>query len=133
MSPLTRLWFWICSRLLIGAMVMLPNTAPAHTDFGAGKTPEQLFDFDCSGCDPSPNSLAHGRNARALTGFLREHYTTKAQWAVVLASYLTRPLAANSTVRPTENWFLKIVWAIWREVSTTSSWLIGQLAKLLRA
>ena len=133
MNSLTRLWFWICSRLLVGAMVMLPNPAPAHTeDFSAGKTPEQLFNSDCSGCHPSPNGLAHRRNARALKGFLREHYTTKAEWAVVLASYLTRPRAAKSTVRPAENSFLKIVWAIWREVSTTSWWLIGQLAKLLR-
>jgi hypothetical protein len=81
---------------------------------------------------PKHERQAHRRNARALKGFLREHYTTKAEWAVVLASYLTRPRAANSTVRPAENSFLKIVWATWRKVSTTSWWLIGQLAKLLR-
>jgi hypothetical protein len=134
MIPLTHRWFWACLlRLLIGAMVTLPDTAPAHTDFSAGKTPEQLFGSDCSGCHRSPYGLAHGRNARTLTGFLREHYTTKAQSAVLLASYLTRPRAANSRVRPTENSFLKIIWAIWRKVSTTSWWLIGQLGKLLHA
>ena len=43
MIPLKCLRVWLClSRLLVGAIVMLPNTAPAQTDFSAGKTPEQL-------------------------------------------------------------------------------------------
>ena len=134
MIPLTHRWFWVCpSRLLIGALVMLPNAAPAHVDLSAGKTPEQLFNSDCSGCHSSRHGLAHGRNARTLTRFLREHYTTKEQRAVMLASYLTRPRAANSTLRLSENSFLKRVRAVWREVSTTLWWLIGQLGKLLHA
>jgi hypothetical protein len=130
MIPLTRLWFWVC---LIGVLVMLPSAAPAYTDFSAGKTPEQIFGSDCSGCHPSSHGLARGRNLRALAGFLREHYTTKAQSARLLASYLTRPRAANSTARLTENSFLKFIWVIWRKVSAISWWLIGQLTKLLRA
>jgi len=134
MIPITRLRFRVClSRLLVGALVMLPNTALAHKDLSAGKTPEQLFNSDCSGCHSSPHGLAYGRNARTLTGFLREHYTIKEQRAVMLASYLTRPRAATSKARPSENSFLKSVWATWREVSATFWWLIGQLARLLRA
>jgi hypothetical protein len=126
-----RLWFRLSLSVLIGAMVMLPSRAPAHSDYSAGKTPQQLFESDCSGCHHSPRRLAHGRNERSLTGFLREHYTTNAQWAASLASYLIRARASNSTVGATSNWFLKIIWKIWRAVSATSGWLIGQLAKLL--
>jgi hypothetical protein len=34
--------------------------------------------------------LGRGRDARSLTGFLHEHYTTKAQYAAVIANYLVR-------------------------------------------
>jgi organic hydroperoxide reductase OsmC/OhrA len=67
--------------LLIGAMLVFANRAPASTDYSAGKTPEQLFDSDCSGCHHLPYRLAHGRNERSLTNFLREHYTTNARSA----------------------------------------------------
>jgi hypothetical protein len=117
--------------VIIAATVMLPSAAPALTDYSAGKTPEQLYNTDCSGCHPSPHGLAHGRNARALTGFLRGHNTTKALSAAQLASYLIRARATHSTVLTAENWFLKILWNTWRKVSTTSRWLIGQAAKLL--
>ena len=133
MISLARLLLRVSLSLLIGAMVMLPSRAPAHTDYSAGKTPQQLFNSDSSGCHSSPHRLVHGRNERSLTGFLREHYTTNAQWAAALASYLTRAHASNSTVGATGNSFLKIFWKIWREVSKTSWWLIGQLAKLLHA
>ena len=77
-------------------MVLLPDTAPAHIDFSAGKTPEQLFDSDCLGCHRSPLALAHGRNAHTLTDFLRAHYTTKARSAALLATYITRTFASSS-------------------------------------
>lgn len=59
--------------LLVGATAMLPSAAPALTDYSAGKTSEQLFNTDCLGCHPSARGLGHGRNAHALTGYLREH------------------------------------------------------------
>jgi hypothetical protein len=129
---LGRLSFQITLSLLIGAMVTLPSRAPAHTDYSAGKTPEQLFNSDCSECHHSPHRLVHGRSERRLTDFLREHYTTNAQWAASLASYLIRARASNSTVGATSNWFLKIVRKIWHEIATTSSWLIWQITKLLQ-
>jgi hypothetical protein len=119
-------------RLLVGAIVMLPSTAPAQTDFGAGKTPEQFFNSDCAGCHHSPQRLAHSRNARALAGFLREHYTTKSQRAAMLANYLIRARADNSTSHAAVNLFLKIVWKIWHKIVATSSWLIWHVTKLLR-
>ena len=127
MISLAGLWFRVSLPLLIGAMVMMPTRAPANTDYSAGKTPEQLFNSDCSGCHHSPHRLAHGRSERGLAGFLREHYTTNAQWAASLANYLIRARASNSTV---SNWFLDIIQKIWRAVPS-SWWLVGQLAKLL--
>jgi hypothetical protein len=73
---------------LVGAAALVPSTAPALTDFSAGKRPDQLFDSDCSGCHQSAQGLANGRPAAILAVFLREHYTTKAQSATLLASYL---------------------------------------------
>src|SRR5262249_14646522 len=64
-----------------------PGTASAQ-DYTAGKTPAQLFASDCSACHKTPQGLAKGRDVRSLTGFLREHYTTKVESASALASYL---------------------------------------------
>jgi hypothetical protein len=57
-------------------------------DYSAGKTPQQLFASDCSACHRSPQGLASGRDAHALAGFLREHYTTGSGTAGRLGSYL---------------------------------------------
>ena len=75
----------------------LSGAALAQTDYTAGKTPAQLFAGDCSACHKTPRGLAKGRDARALTGFLREHYTTKSQSAGALANYLL----SNPTAPPT--------------------------------
>jgi hypothetical protein len=119
MISIPHVWLPVSRCLLVGAMVTLPGTAPAHTDFSAGKTPEQLFNSSCSGCHRSPYGMAHGRNAPALTAFLREHHTTNAQWARLLAGYLIRARPSTFRTHTTENWFLKIFWRIWWEVSTT--------------
>lgn len=88
----SRLWFPVLLRrwLSIGVVVALPGLALAQIDFSARKTPEQLFASDCSACHPLPQGLGRGRDARSLTGFLHEHYTTKAQYAAVIANYLVR-------------------------------------------
>jgi hypothetical protein len=92
MSPRSRFWFRVFLRrwLSIAAVVVSPSTALAQKDYSAGKTPEQLFTSDCSACHASPQGLGLRRDARNLTAFLREHYTTKVQWAAVLANYLVR-------------------------------------------
>jgi hypothetical protein len=57
-------------------------------DYDAGKTGPQLFASDCSACHKGPGGLAKGRDKGALTGFLREHYTSKQETAQLLAAYL---------------------------------------------
>ena len=73
---------WIVTALAAGC-----GTAAAQ-DFSAGKTAPQLFASDCSACHKSPAGLAKGRDARSLTSFLREHYTTKEESAAALAAFL---------------------------------------------
>jgi hypothetical protein len=87
-----RVWFLVFPRrwLSIGFVVASPALALAQVDYSARKTPEQLFASDCSACHPAPQGLGRGRDARSLGGFLHEHYTTKAQYASVLANYLVR-------------------------------------------
>ena len=63
--------------------------APAWAqDLTQGKTPAQLFAGDCAACHKSPQGLAKQNDARALAGFLREHYTTKPEMAEALAVYV---------------------------------------------
>jgi hypothetical protein len=76
--------------LLIVAVSILPSMAMAQVDYSAGKTPEQLFNSDCSACHASPQAVGRNRDARALTVFLGQHYTTKTQWAALIANYLIR-------------------------------------------
>ena len=98
MTLSSHLRFWVSTRrwLSVGAVIGLPGMALAQTDYSAGKTPPQLFASDCAACHQSPQGLARGRDAGTLTGFLRDHYTTRVEWAGVLANYLvgvggTRP------------------------------------------
>ena len=126
MILLARLWFRVLLSLLMGGVVTLPDRASALTDYRAGKSSEQLFHIDCSGCHSSPSRLAQGRSERSLAGFLRAHYTTNAQSAASLANYLIRAPATGST----GNSFLKVFWKIWRQVSTASRWLIEQIDKV---
>jgi hypothetical protein len=72
---------------VVGMAALVSAPAPAQ-DFTAGKTPAQLFSSDCAECHRTPGGLAKGRDARALAGFLREHYTTKSDTAGSLAAYV---------------------------------------------
>ncbi|MBV8744338.1 MAG: hypothetical protein JO134_04770 [Xanthobacteraceae bacterium] len=76
--------------LLLIAILFLPYVAMAQVDYSAGKSPEQLFNSDCSACHASPQAVGRSRDVRALTAFLGQHYTTKTQWAAALANYLVR-------------------------------------------
>jgi hypothetical protein len=85
-DPCDGIWksaFW-----LTGALILLGAVPAGAQDYSAGKTPAQLFQSDCAACHKSPHGLAKGRDVRALSGFLREHYTTKAESAGALAAYL---------------------------------------------
>lgn len=75
--------------LVIVGMASLPTGAFGQvTDYSAGKSPAQLFATDCSACHQSARGLAKGRDQRSLSGFLREHYTTKQESAATLAAFL---------------------------------------------
>jgi hypothetical protein len=74
--------------VIILGLVVPCAAAYAQTDYSAGKTAVQLFSGDCSVCHKSPRGLAKTRDPRALTSFLREHYTSKAESAGALAAYL---------------------------------------------
>jgi hypothetical protein len=79
---------WTSSLGAAAVLVLAGAAAPAQ-DFTAGKTPAQLFSSDCSECHRSPAGLAKNRDARTLAGFLRQHYTTKADNASSLAAYVS--------------------------------------------
>src|ERR1700742_2382802 len=83
------------SRALILAAVMLPFACFAAglafaqaTNLEAGKSPSQIFAGTCTACHKSPRGLLKTVPPGSLPGFLREHYTTSANMAGVLASYL---------------------------------------------
>jgi hypothetical protein len=77
------------SILGLAAAFALASAAALAQDLTAGKTAAQLFSSDCSACHRSPAGLAKNRDAGALAGFLREHYTTKPDTAGALAAYVS--------------------------------------------
>lgn len=81
MKQIVGVGFW--------AVVALGAPSGWAQDFTAGKTPAQLFRSDCSECHRTPNGLAKNCDVATLAGFLREHYTTKAELAVALAAYVS--------------------------------------------
>jgi hypothetical protein len=92
MNRCTQVWIPAFAQrcLLLLAIILLPGIATGQVDYSAGKTPEQLFNSDCSACHASPQAVGRNRDVRALTAFLGQHYTTKTQWAAILANYLVR-------------------------------------------
>jgi hypothetical protein len=72
----------------VSAVLGLATHAGSAQDLAAGKTPQQLFNSDCSACHPRPAGLAKGRDARTLGRFLNEHYTTQSAYASAIATYV---------------------------------------------
>lgn len=77
-------------RFFIGlvAFLALASGVALADDLAEGKTPRQIFNSNCSACHHSPASLAKGRDASALAGFLSQHYTTKPEYANAVATYI---------------------------------------------
>ena len=69
MLAVPQLGFWLSLCVAVGASVIVPDRVTAHTDFSAGKTPEQLLSSDCSDCHRSAYGITHSRSAPALTAF----------------------------------------------------------------
>jgi hypothetical protein len=81
-----------------------PTVQHRGENFSAGKTPQQLFASDCSGCHRAAQGLAKNKGANSLGEFMREHYTNSRESAYALASYLNsvRNAAAPPRVPPTQ-------------------------------
>jgi hypothetical protein len=77
------------SIFVFGLAMACASAGADAQDLTAGKTPAQLFGSDCAECHRSPSSVAGTLDVRALTGFLREHYTTKSETAGALAAYVS--------------------------------------------
>jgi hypothetical protein len=84
----------------ISAILGLACGAAAAQDFTAGKSPAQVFNSDCTACHRSAAGLAKGRDARALASFLKEHYTTKPEYASAVASYVATFTGAAPPAEP---------------------------------
>jgi hypothetical protein len=81
-------------------IVVAAAPAQAQVNIDQGKSTAEIFSGDCETCHKTAKGLANGRNAGALAGFLREHYTSSAQQAASLAAYV---LGAGSGPAPTAN------------------------------
>src|SRR5215468_2224408 len=79
-----RSWF----AAVVGMAVALSGAPAEAQDLTAGRTPAQLFASGCTACHKSPQGLAKGQSGGALSGFLRQHYTSKPEMADALAGYL---------------------------------------------
>ena len=52
----------------------------------AGKSPQKIFNDTCSACHKTSRGLLKTVPAIALSGFLRQHYTTSADMASALSA-----------------------------------------------
>jgi hypothetical protein len=75
----SRVLAWGVGLAVCGAGV--PVQAQSNLD--AGKSPAQIFAGTCNACHRSPREIK-----RTSAAFLREHYTTGAREAAVMAAYL---------------------------------------------
>jgi hypothetical protein len=73
--------------LLIGGFAAAPAPAQAQ-NLEAGKSPSQIFAGSCTACHKSARGLLKTVPAGALTGFLRQHYTTSPEMAGLLSAFL---------------------------------------------
>jgi hypothetical protein len=87
------------SILVLGFATAFASAPAPAQDLTAGKTPAQLFHSDCAECHHSPSGLARTRDVRALSSFLREHYTSKSETAGALAAYVSEFAAGGAGAR----------------------------------
>jgi len=81
--------------LLIGWFSARPAQAQV-TNLEAGKSPSQIFAGTCNACHKSPRGLLKTVPAGSLQGFLRQHYTTSPEMAMLLSSFLISNGAADT-------------------------------------
>jgi hypothetical protein len=73
--------------LFIGTLAVSATLVQAQ-NLEAGKSPSQLFAGTCNACHKTPRGLLKTVSAGSLSGFLRQHYTTSADMAAQLSSFL---------------------------------------------
>jgi hypothetical protein len=73
--------------LLIGCFATPPAGVQAQ-NLEAGKSPSQIFAGTCNACHKGPRGLLKTVSAGSLPGFLRQHYTTSADMASLLSTFL---------------------------------------------
>jgi hypothetical protein len=69
--------------VLVIGLCVAAGAAQAQSNLDAGKSAAQIFSDTCSACHRSPRELR-----RTSPNFMREHYTSSAQEAGVMAAYL---------------------------------------------
>jgi mono/diheme cytochrome c family protein len=74
---------WSAALLLLIGM-----SATRAEDLDAGKSGARLFADSCATCHRSPRGLAKGRFRLTLYLFLQQHYTSSADAASALSTYL---------------------------------------------
>lgn len=77
------------AMLLIGLAAPSSLIVPASAqNLEAGKSPAQLFSGNCSVCHKSARGLLKSVAPGQLPSFLRQHYTTSADMAKIMSSYV---------------------------------------------
>src|ERR1700688_755959 len=79
--------------LLIGCFAAVPVWAQ---NLEAGKSPSQIFAGTCNACHKGPRGLLKTVSAGSLPGFLRQHYTTSADMASLLSTFLISNCAGDT-------------------------------------
>jgi hypothetical protein len=69
---------------ILGATVVLAAAPASAQNLDAGKSPAQMFSDTCAVCHRSAREIKP-----TTPGFMREHYTTGAREAAVMAAYLS--------------------------------------------
>jgi hypothetical protein len=77
-----------CGLLVVAVMAALSGAAIGAQNLDQGKSPQKLFAEGCSTCHRSPRGLAKGRFRLTLYLFLQKHYSSSANSAWELSSYL---------------------------------------------
>ena len=81
--------FWrrlVCIFGVVGSLAAAPAGAQENLD--SGKSGAQLFASNCALCHKSAQALRKSGGVLGLSGFLREHYTSSRESAVIIATYL---------------------------------------------
>jgi hypothetical protein len=77
--------------------LLFATSAAAQANLDRGKTGIQLFTSACATCHKSPKDVTRTKWFFGLENFLRQHYTSSAESAAVLAAYLKQQVKLSSS------------------------------------